>query len=84
MEINADLYPSFEYYPLPPLFEDDLDDEKYGVEHSTVADNHNDEDEIDDIIVIDNHNNKNKNDNITIPNENEIDNGSDTSNEEKK
>ncbi|KAF0514963.1 hypothetical protein F8M41_017477 [Gigaspora margarita] len=64
MEVNANLYPSFEYYP--SLFEDDLDAKEYGFDHSTAIDNHNDKDEIDNIIFIDNYNNETKINNIAI------------------
>ncbi|CAG8639546.1 19278_t:CDS:2, partial [Racocetra fulgida] len=54
--LDADSFPSFEYYPLPPLFEDNLsvESQHYGSEPSIVTDIHNNENDVNN--VIDTHN----------------------------
>ncbi|CAG8698539.1 14450_t:CDS:1, partial [Cetraspora pellucida] len=51
MGVNANLYPSFEYYPIPPLFDDlSLEAQQYGSEPSIVTDMYNYENVIDNVI----------------------------------
>ncbi|CAG8764555.1 7975_t:CDS:2, partial [Cetraspora pellucida] len=51
MEVNANLYPSFEYYLIPPLVDDlSLEAQQYGSEPSIVMDIYNYENKIDNVI----------------------------------